>query len=59
MDKSRFSALLPVFLTSLIDKIANNYHLSEDAAIEKLYSSQLYTILENEETKVWHLLRFT
>ncbi len=54
MNKNRFSAVLPVFVASLVDKIANGYHLSEEEAIEKLYSSQLYVFLENEETKVWH-----
>lgn len=54
MDKSRFSALMPVFVATLIDKIANAYHLSEEEAIEKLYSSQLYAFLEDEETKVWY-----
>jgi hypothetical protein len=54
MDKSRFSAVLPIFVASLIDKIANDFHLSEEEAIEKLYSSKLYAFLEDEETKVWH-----
>lgn len=54
MDENRFSAILPIFLASLADRIANDFHLSEENAIEKLYASQLYAFLSDEKTKVWH-----
>jgi len=37
-----------------VERISAVYHLDEDAAIEKLYYTQLYSHLENEKTKVWY-----
>lgn len=54
MDIEKFSAILPLIVASVADKIATEYHLDENAAIEKLYSTQLYSYLEDEKTKVWH-----
>ena len=39
---------------SYIGKIMSDSGLNEDFAMEKLYSSELYSALEKEETKVWH-----
>jgi len=54
METSRFEIVLQVVSTGLIEKIITETGLKEDEAIEKLYSSALYSMLENEETKVWH-----
>lgn len=54
MDIEKFSAILPMITAAVTDKIATEYHLDENAAIEKLYSTQLYSYLEDEKTKVWH-----
>ena len=53
MDDKKFEALLPIMTAALTDKICNAYHIDEDNAIERLYSSQLYAYLEDEKTKVW------
>lgn len=53
MDKDKFSAILPIITAAVTDKIAATYHLDGDAAIEMLYSTQLYLFLEDEHTKVW------
>ena len=53
MDKERFAAILPVITGGLISKIIAETKLSEDEAFNKLYNSELYAALENEETKVW------
>ena len=53
MDKDKFAALMPVIVGGLANKIIEETHISEDEAFEKLYNSELYTALENEETKVW------
>lgn len=53
MDKDKFSAILPMITAAVTDKIAAAYHLDENAAIEMLYSTQLYSFLEDEHTKVW------
>jgi len=54
MDIEKFSAILPMIVAAVTDKIATEYHLDEKAAIEKVYSTQLYSYLEDEKTKVWH-----
>jgi hypothetical protein len=54
MKKNIFETVLQTISTGLIDKIMSDSGLNEDEAIEKLYSSALYSMLEEEETKVWH-----
>ena len=54
MDKAKFEALLPLIVTSLVQKIIERKRLSHDEAFAKLYGSRLYDALDNEETKVWH-----
>jgi len=53
MEKNKFAAILPVIIGGLINKIIEEMHISEDEAFDKLYNSELYTVLENEETKIW------
>jgi hypothetical protein len=53
MDMKKFEALLPLIAAALVDKIMTADGLSEDAAMEKLYVSELYAALEKEETKLW------
>jgi len=54
MDKNKFAAVLPVIVGGLANKIIEEAHLIEADAFDKLYNSALYSILENEETKMWH-----
>ena len=54
MDIGKFSVILPLIVASVTDKIATEYQLDENAAIEKLYSTQLYSYLEDEKTKIWY-----
>jgi hypothetical protein len=51
---NKFAIVLQVVSTGLIGKIMTDTELNEDAAMESLYSSALYSVLEKEETKVWH-----
>lgn len=53
MGQEQFSALMPYISTDLAAMIAEKQKISEKAAINKLYNSRLYAILEKEETKVW------
>lgn len=54
MNEDRFTAIMPYIVTDLISMIMEKMKLSADEAINKLYSSELYALLEDEETKVWH-----
>jgi hypothetical protein len=53
MEINKFAALLPVLIGGLANKIIEETHVTEDEALNKLYSSELYSALENEKTKVW------
>lgn len=54
MDNGRFHAILPLIVAALTDMIATEYLLDENTAIDRLYATQLYSYLENEETKRWY-----
>ena len=54
METNRFSVILQTISTGLVAKIIDETALDEDIAMEKLYSSELYSTLEKEETKVWY-----
>ncbi|MDR3289093.1 MAG: hypothetical protein LBT22_06655 [Peptococcaceae bacterium] len=53
MEKNKFAAILPILVGGLTNKIIAETGVSEDEAFDKLYNSELYATLENEETKVW------
>ena len=54
MENTQFELVLQTISTGLVAMIITETGLDEDTAMEKLYSSALYSALENEETKVWH-----
>ncbi len=54
MDKNKFDAVYPIICSVLAEKIAAELSLSDNDAVEKLYSSHLYEMLEQEKTKLWH-----
>ena len=53
MDKDRFSALMAIITPDIISKIMEKYELDEEKAIALFHKSELYRILEREDTKVW------
>lgn len=53
MSKEQFEALIPYISADLIKLIADKENISHDDTILRLYSSKLYELLEDEETKVW------
>ncbi|MDR3019320.1 MAG: hypothetical protein LBU66_00270 [Treponema sp.] len=54
MNKEKFDALLPLIVSSLIHKIIEYKNISHDEAFPQLYNSNLYSYLENEQSKVWY-----
>lgn len=55
MEKNKFDAIFPLKIQSLISLIMENKSLNFDDALNLLYQSELYSVLSNEETKLWHL----
>jgi len=54
MDTSAFEVVLQTISTGLVEKIIIDKGFDENAAMECLYSSKLYAMLEKEDTKLWH-----
>ncbi len=59
MDKTKFEALLTVLVPQIVHLITENYPYDEIAATREFYSSQVYALLEEENTKLWHLSPLT
>lgn len=53
MGQEQFVAIMPYISTDLISMISERQNISEEEALKKLYSSKLYSALEDEETKLW------
>ena len=54
MDIGAFEAVLQTISTCLVGKIIEDKGFDENTAMESLYSSKLYAMLEKEDTKLWH-----
>ena len=54
MKHDQFTAIMPYISADLIAMIAEKEKISGVEALHRLYSSQLYALLEQEDTKLWH-----
>ena len=59
MDQEKFEALLILIVPRVVHLIAEKYNLNEKEAARVFYESELYAILEQEDTKVWHFSPLT
>ncbi|MBR4720130.1 MAG: hypothetical protein IK057_00015 [Clostridia bacterium] len=59
MDKEKFESMLILIVPDIIKLIVENYHIDEITASDMFYSSKTYEILEEEDTKLWHLSPLT
>jgi hypothetical protein len=59
MSNTQFKATLEMLVPLVIKEMTKSRKLSEKEAFEILYSSELYSKLEVEETKLWHLSQVT
>jgi hypothetical protein len=55
MDKNRFSTVLIVLVPQILKLVMEEYKVDDEKATEMFYNSELYKVLEEEETKLWHL----
>jgi len=53
MNKEQFNSVFSIIVADLIKTIIKEKNLSEEDAIEYLYLSKVYKLLEDEKTKVW------
>lgn len=59
MNKEKFESMLILIVPAIIKLIVENYHIDEITASDMFYSSKTYEILEEEDTKLWHLSPLT
>ncbi len=55
MEQKKFEAVLVLLVPQIVSRIAEKHHCDELTATRSLYESRLYSLLEIEETKLWHL----
>ena len=51
----RITIALIFHVPQILALIMDEYRMDEIKAAEMLYSSELFEVLENEESKLWHL----
>ena len=54
MTKEQFCGIMPLISSDLIAMISKEEHICLEEAMKRLYMSELYAMLEQEETRVWH-----
>lgn len=59
MDIKKFEAMLVLIVPQVVYLIAENYNMNEIDASRLFYESQVYEVLEQEDTKLWHLSPLT
>jgi hypothetical protein len=53
LNSAQFDSVFSILIAALVEKIKNQLDLSDQKALEELYNSPLYKLLEREETKFW------
>lgn len=53
MSSEQFTAILPYICANLVETIAQLDCIDPNAALARLYQSKLYSLLEDEDTKLW------
>ena len=59
MEKQKFEAMLILLVPQVVHLITQNYPFDEVTASKEFYDSQVYSFLEQEDTKLWHLSALT
>ncbi len=59
MEKKKFEAMLVLLVPQIIHLMVENYFCDEITAAKEFYSSKVYSFLEQEDTKLWHLSPLT
>ncbi len=59
MEQLKFEAMLVLIVPMVIGLIVQNYGIDEVTATREFYESTVYSLLEQENTKLWHLSPLT
>ncbi|HPI21120.1 MAG TPA: hypothetical protein PKY56_12200 [Candidatus Kapabacteria bacterium] len=55
MKNQDYTAIIPFKIQMLVSYIIEKLNLDFKNALEYLYSTELYEVLTDEESKIWHL----
>jgi len=55
MDNKQFESVIELKIRDMVALIIDRKQLAFNEAIQYVYESQLYTLLTDETTKLWHL----
>ena len=59
MKEEKFGAVMGILVPQIIRLITENYAYDEMTAANEFYRSDLYALLEQEDTKLWHFSPLT
>jgi len=59
MEQGKFEAMLILIVPQVVHLIVENYNQSEIEASKAFYGSEVYALLEQEDTKLWHFSPLT
>ena len=59
MDQKKFEAMLVLLVPQVIGLIVKNYECDKVTATKEFYESKVYSVLEEEDTKLWHFSPLT
>lgn len=59
MEQKKFEAMLVLIVPKVIGLIVQNIGMDEVTATSVFYESKVYSLLEQEDTKLWHLSPLT
>lgn len=59
MADKKYEAILTLLVPQVINLICENYPLDEMTASREFYESKVYSLLEQEDTKLWHFSPLT
>lgn len=59
MNNEKFGAVMGIIVPQVLKLITKNYAYDEIRAASEFYSSDLYALLEQEDTKLWHFSSLT
>ncbi|MBD5548309.1 MAG: hypothetical protein HDQ97_13060 [Lachnospiraceae bacterium] len=59
MDQKKFESMLVLLVPQVVQLITENYLCDEITASKEFYVSEVYELLEQEDTKLWHLSALT
>ena len=55
MEQKKFEAMLVLIVLKIVELIVKNHKMDEVTASKEFYKSNVYSLLEQEDTKLWHL----